>query len=101
MRGGPVVMLLCPVDPHGLGLLHVGRGALANPTLLVQHPGHVFVKDHIRRPTTLRSSRWVHPRMCGIERTSRRGLTGLYYQWTAMRGRYPTVVDVECPGAVF
>src|SRR5699024_10496806 len=52
MRGGPVVMLLCPVDPHGLGLLHVGRGALANPTLLIQYPGHVLVQDHIRRPTT-------------------------------------------------
>src|SRR5699024_1669179 len=28
------------------------RTRFQNPTLLIQRPGHVFVQDHIRRPTT-------------------------------------------------
>src|SRR5699024_3418258 len=97
MRGGPVVMLLWPVDPHGFGLLHVGRGALANPTLLIQRPGHVFVQDHIRRPTSLSIHRlrisWSHllsktgPLLQPVDRG-----------WLAID---PAGINVECPGTVF
>src|SRR5699024_2244598 len=81
------------------------RTRFQNPTLLIQRPGHVFVQDHIRRPTTRR----VASDRCGPssirctpygERVSARSVR-VGVGGEAVWGFDPACVDVECSGAVF
>src|SRR5699024_8061381 len=75
------------------------RTRFQNPTLLIQRPGHVFVQDHIRRPTTRCTSR---PAMLAI--TAHPPAAALSWSWSCadiLGGFDPACVDVECSGSVF
>src|SRR5699024_9109456 len=83
------------------------RTRFQNPTLLIQRPGHVFVQDHIRRPTTLvLDSRCALPACVPVASAEPVGhhalwpLTGVVID-LARLAVTPAPVDVECPGAVF
>src|SRR5699024_10187755 len=77
------------------------RTRFQSPTLFIQRPGHVFVEDRIRRPTT--GGRCLHP----VSVTSpvngrvREAAYACAVKVVAFACADPASVDVECSGAVF
>src|SRR5699024_2807852 len=77
------------------------RTRFQNPTLFIQRPGHVFVEDHIRRPTTGGCCLHPVPVTSPVNGRVREAAHACAVKVVALACADPASVDVECSGAVF